>query len=135
MDCSLIQGDLALHHLGAIDDLARDRVDAHLLECSECLRTYLSLKRQAERGAARPSARVRERLRADVAEAFRKPARARARGWIHRPIPLYQGLAAVLAVILLAVVAPLLVDTRPAPRAGGERVDTARNVPGNLSFY
>lgn len=56
-------------HLGASDDAEHAAVDAHLLECRACLGELLSLKRRFDAAAAfdeRPSAQVRERLRAGV---------------------------------------------------------------------
>jgi anti-sigma factor RsiW len=139
MDCSLIQIDLVAYHLGAIEEPARERVEAHLVECAACVRAYITLKRHSEAGAARPSYAAKMRLRAAVSAEFETSPRARIRKWMRRPIPLYQGIAAAALIAIAALSAPqvarLFARTPPAEMAGGERVDTARPSPDSLSFY
>jgi anti-sigma factor RsiW len=140
MDCSVIQMDLVAYHLGAIDDGARERVEAHLVECASCVRAYVTLKRHAEAGSAKPSDAARAKLRAAVSEEFETSARARVRRFLARPIPLYKGLAAAAAVaIAIGAAAPIIArmttNQGPEPIAGGERVDSARAHPESLSFY
>lgn len=142
MDCSLIQIDLVAYHLGAIDEAARERVEAHLVECAACVRAYITLKRHAEQGAARPSYAAKMRLRDAVSAEFETSPRARIRRWLRRPIPLYQGIAAAAVIAIAALAAPQIARLTgqaakppPAAIAGGERVDTARPSPDSLSFY
>lgn len=143
MDCAVIQIDLAPYHLATCDEATRAKIDAHLVECTSCLRAYLAVKRHLERGSAaqlRPSDAARARLRAAVAEEFRPTLGARTVRALRRPIPLYQGLAAAAAIALVVTaLAPMLTrapQVEPAAmQATGERVDTARPTPANLSFY
>lgn len=74
--CDDVLPELFGYHLGASEPERRASIDAHLVSCSSCLRAYLEHKRVTEDGAAfeaRPSPRVRERLRAEVRR--RKPTR------------------------------------------------------------
>lgn len=143
MDCAVIQQDLIAYHFGTTPDVARERIDEHLLACTDCLRDYLRVKHGLAKGAAlmeRPSPDAREKLRRAVAAEFTPSARAKMTRWLRRPIPLYQGVAAAAVVLALALLAPLLAanhTTRDADRAtaSGERVDTARPAPESLSFY
>ncbi len=80
MDCRVISEDLFAYALGSSSDEVRDRIDAHLLGCTSCLRAYLRLKHHVERGAslsARPSDAIRRRIRTDVAPRPWRPAAAR----------------------------------------------------------
>jgi len=139
MDCAVIQIELAPYHLGVCDDETRARIDAHLLECTDCLRAYLAIKRHIERGdRARPSDAAKAKLRAAVASEFRPTIAARAARALRRPVPLYQSFAAAAVIVLVvSALAPILArPNAPAPvTASGERVDTARPTPENLSFY
>jgi anti-sigma factor RsiW len=98
MDCTAVASRLVPYHFATLSDEDRAAVDAHLLGCRACLRSYLALKHATERGVERPSDAVRARLRAEVARTF---APRRSRRLFARRIPLYQGvaLAAVAAVI------------------------------------
>jgi anti-sigma factor RsiW len=142
MDCALIGPELFAYHVGALEEEVRGRVDAHLLQCTECLRTYLALKHHVDRGgsaAARPSDALRERLRADVQAAFRRPVRERAFRLLNRPVPLYQGLAVAALAVAIVMLAPVVAQRHghgPADRASaGERVDTSRTTPESVTFY
>ena len=149
MDCSVIAADLIAYHFGTTPDDARKRIDEHLLGCTDCLRAYLELKHHFASGVsrgARPSAAARQRLRAAVALEFTPSVPTRAVRWLRRPIPLYQGVAAAAVALALALIAPLVAETRAPSRARapddtnasaprGERVDSARPAPESLSFY
>jgi anti-sigma factor RsiW len=147
MDCTLIQVELiAAYHFGGLDGAEYDAVEAHLVECTECLRAYMRMKRHLERAPARPSDELRRRLRDDVELEFRPKARERARRWFARPIPLYQGLAVAAVVALLVAVMPAVARRAEPPSPGGEvavapvpapaqRVDTSRHDAENLAFY
>ncbi len=134
MDCVVV--DLAAYHFGTLDEGARDAVEEHLLACTACLRAYLALKRRTVAGASSgvPSDAARARLRAAVEERFRPSPIGRARAWMARPIPRYQGLAVALVALVFAAVVPALVE-RPAPLAGGRFVDTARLTAASLGIY
>ena len=61
MDCALILPDLVTYHFGE-----SPHVEEHLLECKDCLRVYLKLKRQIDVAAKRPSPRIRASLVREV---------------------------------------------------------------------
>jgi hypothetical protein len=146
--CDEVLGELVAYHLGTAAEpdrgdsprlVDRERVDAHLLGCTSCLRAYLRMKNHVERGStasARPSEAVRRRIREDVAAIVRPRAGARVRALLRRPIPLYQGLAVAAVAAGLAIGLPSMVESfaskRPQPEA---RVDTSRPVAESLSVY
>lgn len=151
MDCRMIQGELLAHALGASDDEARGRIDAHLLTCTACLRAYLRLKHHVERGASlerRPSDDVRRRVRAEVAELVRPTRAERFNRWLRRPIPLYQGLAVAAVAAGVAIAGPWIksavpMGTRAFDRGfttgeepvAVQRVDTSRPVAASQTAY
>jgi hypothetical protein len=139
MDGHVSDEVLLTYYLGASDAPERERVDAHLAACGGCLRAFFDLKHHVEHPAEllpRPSAATREKLRANVAAAFRPTVRARLRRALRRPIPLYQGLAAALLAVVLAVTVPSLRGrSRHVAPPSGERVDTARLSPESLTIY
>jgi anti-sigma factor RsiW len=143
MDCGLTKGELLPYALGTSSDEERARIDAHLLECTGCLRAYLRLKNQVERGAApgaRPSDEVRRRIRADVAAIVRPRGVGRVRAWLARPIPMYQGLAVAALAAAVAMMAPQAIESfveaaaksAPAPMA---HVDMSNPVPQSDTVY
>jgi len=70
MTCDVIKPELLGYHLGTLDLVLRDGIDAHLLACRGCLTRYLEVKRALEDGQLpdeRPSPALRARVRADVA--------------------------------------------------------------------
>jgi anti-sigma factor RsiW len=144
MDCARI--DLIAYHFGTQDEHERDAAEEHLLACTRCLASYLALKRASEgregglSGAERPSAAVRERLRRDVERAFPQPSPWRPYGWLVRPIPLYQGLAAATLALLVAAFAPALAERARSGGSGrtlqgGEQVDTSRPSAESFTIY
>ncbi len=136
MDCTAVASHLVAYHLGATTDEERDAIDAHLVACTACLRTYLALKHASERAPLdRPSAHVKERLRAEAARRFARPAPAKARApLLSRRIPLYQGvaLAAIAAAVTLLV--PRVIH-RTEVREGTPQVDTSRPRAESLQIY
>jgi anti-sigma factor RsiW len=140
MDCPLIEGNLVGYHLAALEEDDRSAVEAHLLGCGSCLRTYLALKTQMDRGgrdASGPSEQARLRLRAAVQERFRPVPSRRLVRWLRRPVPLYQGVAVVAVAIAAAALLPTLarvLDRADAERSA-ERVDTARPVAQSRTIY
>ncbi len=108
-------------------------VQEHLLSCAACRQVApaLSPPPLADGGEdERPSEAARLRLRRAVA------ARYAPRPFWRRPIPLYQGAVAVMAVVLLFVALrerPSL-PAWPAPVAAAE-VDSARPVMTNEILY
>jgi predicted anti-sigma-YlaC factor YlaD len=139
MECSLARIDLAAYHLGATEEETRASIDAHLLECSECLRAYLAVKRHVEERTAveQPSDAARLRLRAAVESRFRPTSAALVVEWFRRPVPLYKSLAFAAMVVAAAVLAPILATRAPhyEPTALGERIDTSSPTPRALGIY
>jgi hypothetical protein len=139
MECSLARIDLAAYHLGATDEDAREAIDAHLLECGDCLRAYLAVKRHVEeRGVHdQPGDVARARLRSAVEARFRKSNTGIVFEWFRRPVPLYQSIAFAAVVLAAAVLAPMLATHRNAqePTAIGERIDTSSPTPRALGIY
>jgi hypothetical protein len=134
MDCAVV--DLVAYHFATLEDADREAVDEHLVACTACLRAYLRLKHQCERGVAidRPTEQARLRLRRAVQARFRPTVGSKVHAWFARPIPLYQGLAAAAIALLLASLAPRV--SNPAPRvAAGPYVDTSRPSPESLTIY
>ena len=134
MDCTLIEPDLTAFHFGAATDVARDKLETHLLGCARCMGAFLALKRAVEEGGeSRPSTAAQARLREAVALEFALPARRAQYGW------LWGGAAAaiVVAAALLGFFThsekpptPLLPPTLSSP----QNTDTARPEPLSLDF-
>jgi predicted anti-sigma-YlaC factor YlaD len=141
MDCALIREELFAYHFGAASDAERDRIDAHLLECGDCLRAYLTLKRRLESGAAseKPSDEVRARLRADVEKKFRPKQHAKMTSIFQRRIPLYQGIVAVALAAAFTLALPRAYRAAEARGRSGQsaepNVDTARPSAESLSIF
>jgi anti-sigma factor RsiW len=93
MDCKLIQPDLVSYHFGMIEVDARERVEKHLLECPQCLRDYIALKREMETTEERPSPAAKARLREAVA---REVGRRVTWSWWERPLAVAFAAVAIL---------------------------------------
>jgi anti-sigma factor RsiW len=139
MDCALTQDNLIAYHFATLEDPVRESVEAHLVECTACLRTYLALKSHVDRGRAQegPSDAARLKLRAAVQQRFRPTPARRVGRWLTRPVPLYQGLALAAAVVLVAALGPQIAERLDESRtqATSERVDTSRTTTESLSIY
>jgi anti-sigma factor RsiW len=146
MDCSLTQGMLIGYHFACVSDEERSDVEAHLVACTECLRTYLALKAHVDRGASGtppssaaevPSEAARLRLRAAVQARFQPTSARRLARWFATPVPLYQGMAVAAALLLAFALEPALARTfHPAPAVHvAERVDSARSSAESLTIY
>jgi len=136
----VIQGNLVSYHFATASDDEREAVEKHLVGCTACLRTYLALKTHVDRGARErdhPSEEARQRLRAAVEARFRATPARRLRGWLVRPVPLYQGLAAAAVVLAAVALGPAIAGVlRPPPAAhAAQRVDTARPVAESMTIY
>ncbi|HEY3446658.1 MAG TPA: zf-HC2 domain-containing protein [Myxococcales bacterium] len=106
MDCQLIRGELVAYHFGSVEERTRDLVEAHLVECPDCLKGYLALKREIETAQAGPvpSQSARDRLRRAVAQEVSQRAREAAQpGWWRRPLAFGFAAASAAAVMLMVV--------------------------------
>lgn len=139
MDCAGVASHLVAYHFAAVSEDERDTIDAHLVACTACLRTYLALKRAADaRPAEKPSPEAKAKLRAEVARAFPpKKKKAPASALFARRIPLYQGIAFAAIAAAIALVAPSVVRSvsRPPIDDGAAEVDTSRSRAESLQIY
>jgi anti-sigma factor RsiW len=138
MDCTGIADHLVGYHVGAVDESERDAVEAHLVECSACVRTYLALKRASDRAELeRPRPEVRARLRAEVARAFPAPTRRSKVAFFPRSIPLYQGVGLAALAASIALAAPRLLErvSRMEGAAATASIDTSRTSAESLHIY
>ena len=102
MSCEHIENELCAYHFGVIAEDARGAVEEHLLECRECLRGFLQVKRAIEldEDAPRPSAKARQRLRRAVAHEVAPEAEPWV--WWQRPLA-FAFAGSALAVAMVAV--------------------------------
>jgi hypothetical protein len=143
MDCTGVAGLLVAYHLGTASDEEADTVDAHLVGCSACLKTYLALKRAADRAQLeQPRPDVKARLRAEVAREFSRPvsapAKVRPLAVFARRIPLYQGVALAALAASIALVAPGVLrhfERESAETTSVPLIDTARTRAESLHIY
>src|SRR5262245_16796854 len=120
MDCAGVAGDIVGYQVGTIDEESRDALEAHLVVCSACLKTYLALKRASDRPVVeRPRPHVRARLRAEVERSFRAQDPDSNVALLARRIPLYQGLALAALAAAIALAAPSVLRRIARPDAAG----------------
>lgn len=119
MTCENVGPELLAFHLAAVDATRREDIEAHLVSCGECLRSYLALKRglEQEDEAAAPSPAASERLRRAV---LAEIAAARSPRWRWWERPLAFGLAATAALIALSAVRAVSSGPGAAPRSLGD---------------
>ena len=137
MNCDDARNRLTDHHLDALDPEEAVAVAEHLGTCGECAQAYCRLQAQM-RGigvayAERPSARMREALRAEVQAAF-VPAPSRGiLAFLRRPVPVYGvGLAAALPLVAWLLLGSPEVrdtDTKTQPPAPTRVHDYDATVP------
>ncbi len=149
MQCDVIQKDLVGFHFGTLTIAQRRPIEAHLCECTHCLRAYLSLKNhfevEEEEDVPPPSREMKAKLFAEVSALFPnpQPQSASPRGWPIRFIPYGSALAAT-AVVLFILIATA---HRHLPTTGMSRqpvmpsaaevrgsVDSARQGVENVNF-
>jgi len=128
MKCDELQLELVSYHFGAVAEQSRAEVEAHLLSCGTCLRSFLDLKREIEtsKSGPRPSPAARGRLRSAVARRLDESKRVRAWSWWERPLAF--GLAA--AAVVAATVTTRVVTSAPGvPPRGLESPATLELSP------
>jgi anti-sigma factor RsiW len=140
MDCKLIETDLYAYTFGTLSDERAAELDTHLYGCRSCLASFLSFKHHLERGVLtaveKPSAAMKKRLRDEVERTFRPSLWQRARRWMGRPIPFYQGLCAASLALILALGVPVAMRLSSVQSpAVGARIDTSRPVAESRSFF
>jgi anti-sigma factor RsiW len=117
MTCSDIAPDLVPFHFGEIAPAERDAIEAHLLDCPECLADYLALKRQVETAELdeRPSESARLRLRRAVAQELGIETAPRPWAWWERPLAF--GLAGAALAAAAMMVGVITTGDGRAPRS------------------
>ena len=145
VDVSSVEERLVAYHFGTVDDDVRDAIEEHLLGCAKCLRAYMRLKRELDRkGALKPGAHVRQRLRAEVMATFKPKTISPLRAWLAQPISRGRGIAAGVALAIAAAITVAVVpltkrNDAPAPvqvtQVGGARVDSARPSAESTRLY
>jgi len=98
MTCAEIEPELVGYHFAALDDDARQRVEAHLVECPACVRELVTLKRAIETSEDAPplAEAARQRLRRAVASEL--GISERKWSWWERPL----ALAVAASIVLVA---------------------------------
>src|SRR2546430_12091396 len=93
---SHIENELTGYHFGVLYEEARERVERHLCECSECVRAYVEIKRAIETSEAAPvpSDAARARLR----RAVQREMGLAERTWWERPV----AIALAASIVLVA---------------------------------
>jgi hypothetical protein len=86
MSCERVQAELIVYHFGMIEKGLRHQLEDHLECCTECLRSYLALKRNIElaESGPEPSPEVLDRLRVSVVRELTLP-QLRRWEWWERP--------------------------------------------------
>jgi anti-sigma factor RsiW len=138
MDCAGVASHLVAYHFAAVTEEERDAIDAHLVSCTACLKTYLALKRATDANPVeKPSPQVKAKLRAEVARTFAPKKPAAPIPLFARRIPLYQGIAFAAIAAAIALVAPGIARSvsRPAIDDGAAEVDTSRSRAESLHIY
>ena len=127
MTCETVEPELVAYHFGTCALEARQGVEDHLLGCSNCLRVFLTVKRDIETGEADPlpSEAARERLRLAVRQHLRAPVREWR--WWEKPFAFsFAGITVAAAVLAVYVVS---VGPGSAPRALGDQVQSPAQSP------
>lgn len=106
MTCDRCQAELTGFQLGVVEDATRDALERHLLECADCLRSFLKLKRAVETAELEPapSEALRTRLRAAVASELSAPEGTAQRSWRWWERPLAFALAGASVAAAFAFV-------------------------------
>lgn len=144
MECRTTHEDLIGYHFQIVPEASRRTIEAHLLECRECLCSYFELKSHMgiSINGPVPSMKSRERLRKEVYETFRPSFMDRLIRYFSMPIPLYKGATVLVLVGLAFGLAGRVEDVRtpvqePAPnhvKDGGMQIDSSNdNLGGNIS--
>jgi len=81
---SHVESELTGYQFGTLDDETRQRVEAHLLECAECVRAYIEIKRAIETSEAAPA--PSDAARARLRRAVKSEMGIAERTWWERPV-------------------------------------------------
>ena len=93
---SHIESELTGYHFGVLDDDTRRQVEAHLLECPECVKAFVEIKRAIETSEAAPA--PSDAARAKLRRAVAREMGIAERTWWERPV----AIALAASVVLVA---------------------------------
>ncbi len=124
MNCQECQSHLIDHHHGELEDALAAEVATHLTQCGDCALEYCRLDADLKgiqvMLRASPPPGLKQKLAAQVAEAFPEPWWKRVARLLSFPVPAYQA-ALVFAALLIAWV---LLGQNPPP--------TTRRAPSTV---
>jgi anti-sigma factor RsiW len=131
MSCDAVEPELVAYHFGTLSPETRQMVEAHLPSCGDCLRAFITLKRNMEMGEGEPlpSKGVRERLRSAVARELRAsaPAPVLTWRWWQRPLALGGALAVLTGAVFMTYQASIRQGV--APRTLSRTVKDTTGAP------
>jgi len=113
MTCDQCQAELAGFQLGFVEDDTRDALERHLLECADCLRSFLRLKRSMETAELEPAPSDAARLRLRAAVASELSPADRSWRWWERPLAFALAGAAVTVAFAFVQALSLLPGLPP----------------------
>ncbi len=93
---SHVESELTGYQLGTLDEEARGRVERHLVECAECVRAFVEIKRAIETSEAAPA--PSDAARARLRRAVKREMGIAERTWWERPV----AIALAASVVLVA---------------------------------
>jgi hypothetical protein len=132
MTCEWIQDQLVSFQFGVVDEATRRDIEEHLVGCTECLRSFLTVKRTIEtaNSSPLPSPALRDRLRASVARELgvHEPSWS----WWERPLAF--GVAGAVTLVAVFTVSGLAKGPEAASHDGvNPPVTTASPAPEDSS--
>ena len=101
-----VQQELIAYHFKTVREPISIEVENHFLECQACLRSYFDLKRAMEKPLSDsvPSRACRARIKHEIMRKYRPSLFDKLSSCLLTPIPLYQGVAAFVAITILVSV-------------------------------
>ena len=110
---SHVESELTGYQLGVLDDETRRRVEEHLIECPECVRAFVEIKRAIETSEAAPA--PSDAARARLRRAVKSEMGIAERTWWERPIAI--ALAASVVLVSTAAMHALTTTDGAPPHA------------------
>lgn len=110
---SHVESELAGYHFGTLDDETRQRVEEHLIECPECVKAFVEIKRAIETSEAAPA--PSDAARARLRRAVKNEMGIAERTWWERPVAI--ALAASVVLVSTATMHALTTTDGSPPYA------------------
>jgi anti-sigma factor RsiW len=110
---SHVESELTGYHFGVLDDETRRRVEEHLIECAECVRAFVEIKRAIETSEAAPA--PSDAARARLRRAVQREMGIGERTWWERPVAI--ALAASVVLVSAATMHALTTTDGQPPYA------------------